>query len=69
MIKGFFDGLIISPESQKGADYLNNSRKEINESPIPVYIVALIGGKVAEDKFSSSFVRDYLIKKNELDED
>lgn len=45
MISGFFDGLIISPESRKGADFLNNSRKDIGETIIPVYEIDLIGGK------------------------
>jgi len=47
MIKGFFDGLIISPESRKGADFLNSSRESTGETIIPIYEIDLIGGTVS----------------------
>ena len=72
MINGFFDGLIISPETRKGGESLNASRQNIGESLIPIYEIDIINEKqgegVGEDKLSSSFVRNYLIKKNELEE-
>ena len=69
MITGFFDGLIISPETIKGADFLNNSRKDLGETIIPIYEIDIIGGQDIQDKLSSSFVRNYLIAKNELNEE
>ena len=64
-----FDGLIVTEETLKGADYVNNIRKDNNIDPLKIFVIGLINSGSNEDNFkskmSSSIIRNNYLSKLE----
>lgn len=57
-----FEGMFCTKETLKGADYINNIRKELGLKELAVFTTSLVQSK-EEDKISSGDIRNEILKK------
>lgn len=57
-----FDGLIVTCETIKGSEYINNIRKENGLAPLKVYVTGLVN-REQESKLSSGDIRKEILVK------